>query len=227
MRYQKLSPSLSLSLYFFKQLKASVICRVSCSEDVHLTMQEYLKISLILSTFGFLKESRPSEPFITDFLVEYKPVTNEQINQEVFPIGTYSYLTQAVIIFLITDLLRYKPLIILLAASGVAIWSLLLWTESLIYLQLVEVIYGTYCATEIAYFSYIYAKTEKQHYQAVTSHTRAAILFGRFVAALSAQLLVYFKVMNYRQLNYLTLISKTIRNLCLSTDSVLQHKYWR
>lgn len=170
-------------------------------------MQEYFKISLILSTFGLLKETRPSEPFITDFIVDFKNITAEQINQDIFPIGTYSYLAQLVIIFLVTDLLRYKPLIILLAASGVAIWSMLLWLDTVLSLQLVEVLYGTYCASEIAYFSYIYAKTDKEHYQAVTSHTRAAILIGKFVAATSAQLLVYFSIMNYRQLNYLTLIS--------------------
>lgn len=111
------------------------------------------------------------------------------------------------IIFLITDLLRYKPLIILLGACGVAIWSIFLWAESLISLQIIEVIYGTYCATEVAYFSYIYAKTDEEHYQVVTSHTRAAIWTGKFVAALSAQLLFQFEVMNVRQLNYLTLIS--------------------
>lgn len=98
-------------------------------------------------------------------------------------------------------------MIILLGASGVAIWSILLWRDSVLSLQIVEVIYGTYCATEIAYFSYIYAKTDKQHFQAVTSHSRAAILIGKFFAASAAQLLVYFNIMDYRQLNYLTLIS--------------------
>lgn len=170
-------------------------------------MQEYFKISLILSAFGFLKETRPSEPFITDFIVDFKNITVEQVNQDIFPVGTYSYLAQLVVIFLVTDLLRYKPLIILLGAAGVVIWSMLLWTSSVLSLQTVEALYGTYCATEIAYYSYIYAKTDKKHYQAVTSHTRAAILIGRFVAALSAQILVDFDILDYRQLNYLTLIS--------------------
>lgn len=170
-------------------------------------MQQYLRISLILSVFGLLKETRPSEPFITDFIVNFKNITVEQINQDIFPIGTYSYLSQLVVIFLVTDLLRYKPLIILLSACGVTIWSMLLWTHTVVGLQMVEVIYGTYCATEIAYYSYIYAKTEKQHYQAVTSHTRAAVLAGKFIASISAQLLVFYNIMDYRQLNYLTLIS--------------------
>ena len=69
-------------------------------------MQEYLKISLILSTFGFLKETRPSESFITDFIVDFKNVTLEKVNTEIFPIATYSHLAQIVIVFLITDYLR-------------------------------------------------------------------------------------------------------------------------
>jgi solute carrier family 19 (thiamine transporter), member 2/3 len=66
-------------------------------------------------------------------------------------------------------------------------------------LQIVEVIYGTYSACEVAYFAYIYAKTDKENYQIVTSHTRAAMICGRFFAAVSSQLLVYFDVMNSRQ----------------------------
>ena len=93
---------------------------------------------------------------------------------------------------------RYKPLIIVLSTSGIAIWSMFLWTSGKFNLQLVELIYGTYCATEIAYFTYIYAKVDRQHYQQVTSHTRAASLCGRFASASLAQLLVYYKLMNYR-----------------------------
>jgi solute carrier family 19 (thiamine transporter), member 2/3 len=108
---------------------------------------------------------------------------------------------------LIEIVCRYKPLIVLLAAAGVSIWSIFLLADSVLSLQIVEIIYGTYCACEVAYFSYIYAKTDKQNYQVVTSHTRAAMFVGRFVAATSSQLLVFFQIMDYRQLNFLTLSS--------------------
>lgn len=87
---------------------------------------------------------------------------------------------------------------------------MLLWSNGKFNLKLVETVYGTYCATEIAYFTYIYAKVDRQHYQQVTSHTRAAVFCGRFVAASLAQLLVYYKLMNYRELNYITLAGKTL-----------------
>lgn len=60
-------------------------------------------------------------------------------------------------------------------------------------------------ATEVAYYTYIYAKVDKEHYLKTTSHTRAAILAGRFVAGVLGQTLVNTKTMNYLQLNYITL----------------------
>ncbi|XP_050499312.1 thiamine transporter 2-like [Diabrotica virgifera virgifera] len=170
-------------------------------------MQEWLKISLILCIFGFLKEIRPSEPFIYEFLIDrrWRNVTDEEVTQQVYPAGTYSYLAHLVLVFLITDLCRYKPLIILLGASGIVIWSLLLWTKTLFYLLIVEALYGTFCATEVAYYSYIYTKVKTEYYQKVTSHTRAAILAGRAISGILAQLLISFDLMNYRDLNYITL----------------------
>lgn len=117
-------------------------------------MQDWLRISLILSCFGFLREFRPSEPFITEFLSgEWRDLTPEQINREVYPVGTYATLGLLVIVFLITDILRYKPIIIASACAGVVIWCLLLWTTTLWALQLVQVFYGFYMAAEVAYYT--------------------------------------------------------------------------
>lgn len=67
-------------------------------------------------------------------------------------------------------------------------------------------------ATEVAYYTYIYAKVDKKYFQKVSSHTRAAILTGRFLAGLSAQLLVHFDAMDYRDLNYITLGGELLLN---------------
>lgn len=54
----------------------------------------------------------------------------------------------------------------------------------------------------------MYAKVEKNKYQRVTGNARAAILVGRFTASVIAQLLVSFDIMNFRDLNFLTLGGK-------------------
>ncbi|KAJ3652560.1 hypothetical protein Zmor_018514 [Zophobas morio] len=138
-------------------------------------MEQWMKISLLLCLFGFLKEMRPSEPFYYEFIIGHlEDVTEDQILKEAYPLGTYSNLVCLVILFLITDICRYKPLIILLGLSGIVLWSLLLWTYDFVGLMVMETMYGLFHALDVAYYSYMYAKVDKEHYQKVTSHTRGA-----------------------------------------------------
>lgn len=59
-------------------------------------------------------------------------------------------------------------------------------------------------ATEVAYYTYIYAKVDREHFQKVTSHTRAAVLAGKAFAGITGQLLISFNVLDYRQVNFIT-----------------------
>ncbi|XP_058446120.1 folate transporter 1-like [Malaya genurostris] len=169
-------------------------------------MEQWQRVSLILCIFGFLKEFRPSEPFVFQFLTgPWHNVTVEQVVQDVFPIGTYSYVAQLVVVFLITDYFRYKPLIIVAGLAGTLVWSMFVWTTSLRALQVMELFYGTYMAAEIAYWTYIYAKVDRKHYQKVTSHIRSATQAGRFLAATASQTLIYYEITDYLGLNYIAL----------------------
>ncbi|XP_063835507.1 thiamine transporter 2-like [Ostrinia nubilalis] len=174
-------------------------------------MKAWLRISLILCLFGTLREIRPSEPFVTEFLLgEWRNITEEQLNQQVYPVGTYSYLAQLVVIFLITDFLRFKPVIILSGLSGISVYAVLLWTSSLEWLQVSQFLYGMYMATEVAYLTYIYAKVDSSKYARVSSYTRIAALTGRFVSGVSSQLLTHFQLMDFRDLNYITFTAQIL-----------------
>lgn len=107
--------------------------------------------------------------------------------------------------FLLTDLIRYKPAIILCGISGAATFTVIRFGTTIPHMQIVEILYGLFLSTEVAYFTYIYAKVNKQHYQQVTSHTRGAFLCGRFVSGVVAQLTTSFNVLDYEQLNYLSI----------------------
>ncbi|XP_068156249.1 thiamine transporter 1-like isoform X2 [Drosophila tropicalis] len=177
-------------------------------------MKEWLKISCLLCVFGFVREIRPSEPYVTEYLLgPWRNITETQLTQDVYPVGTYSHLVQLVFVFLITDFLRYKPLIITIGAAGVIIWSMLIWTTSLLSLQILELFYGTYMAAEVAYYTYIYAKVDKKYYPRVTSHTRAAMFVGKLVSGITSQLMINLDVMNYKELNYITLTTQIIAML--------------
>lgn len=98
----------------------------------NIVMKEWIKLSALLCVFGFLKEIRPSDPFMFEFLAgPWRNLTADQVVQDVLPVGTYSHLSHLVVIFLITDLSRYKPLIIVSGAAGTVVWALFLWTKSL------------------------------------------------------------------------------------------------
>ncbi|XP_017845304.1 thiamine transporter 1 [Drosophila busckii] len=171
----------------------------------------WLKVSCLLCVFGFLREIRPSEPYHAEILLsDWYNVTQEEVNRSVYPIGTYSYLALLIVVFLITDFLRYKPLIIANAFTGILIWSGLIWTKTLLGMQIVEVFYGFYQAMEVAYYTYIYAKVEKKYYPRVTSHTRAAMLVGKLFAGLLAQVLISFQWMDFRQLLYISAGSQVL-----------------
>jgi solute carrier family 19 (thiamine transporter), member 2/3 len=85
------------------------------------------------------------------------------------------------------------------------LWSLLLWTTTIQALYAVQLCYGFFMAAEVAYYTYMYAKVERQKYQKVTGHARASLLSGRFIASILAQILISFELMDVRQLNYISL----------------------
>ncbi|KAH8403136.1 hypothetical protein KR222_005775 [Zaprionus bogoriensis] len=174
-------------------------------------MENWLKISLLLCLFGFFREMRPSEPFVTEYLSgDWRNLTTEQVYQEVYPFGTYAVLAQLVIVFLVTDLLRYKPIIVLSSLAGIVLFALLLWTRTLLELQIAQIFFGTFMAAEVAYYTYIYAKVDREHYQVVTGHTRAAILVGKFLGGVLAQVLVSTDAMSFRELHFISLATQII-----------------
>ncbi|XP_048005784.1 thiamine transporter 2-like isoform X2 [Leguminivora glycinivorella] len=115
-----------------------------------------------------------------------------------------------IVIFLITDFLRFKPVIILSGLCGISIYAILLWTTSIEWLYVTQVLYGLYMATEVAYYTYMYAKVEESKYGRVTSLARVAALAGRFVSGVTAQLLTHLHLMDYRDLNYITLSAQIL-----------------
>lgn len=166
----------------------------------------------LLCSFGFMKEMRPSEAFLTLFLTgEWKNLTIGEVNNEIYPWWTYSYLIWLVPVFLLTDFLRYKPVLILDGAAAIGAWSLLLWTQGVTAMKCVEVFYGLFTAGEVAYFAFLYVEVPKEHFKKISSFTRAATLIGKFVSFLLAQILYSFNVLDYYDLHIFSFVS-----LCLA-----------
>lgn len=169
-------------------------------------MEKWLGPCLLLSAFGFLKEFRPSEPFVTEFLVgPWKNFTVQQVMQDIYPVWTYSYLVLLFIVFIVTDLLLYKPVVVFEGISLVITWCLLIWGQGIAAMQAVEFVYAASTASKVAYSTYIYTQVPVAKFQIVTAYTKAALLTGRCFAGILGQILVATGTCDYLALNYISL----------------------
>ncbi|VDI71565.1 Hypothetical predicted protein [Mytilus galloprovincialis] len=71
-------------------------------------------LTFLVCLYGFLKEYRPSEAYLSDYLTgPWKNLTIKEVNDEIYPVWTYAYLVWLVPVFLLTDYLRYQPMLAL------------------------------------------------------------------------------------------------------------------
>lgn len=128
-----------------------------------------------------------------------------QVFNEIYPVWTYSYLVLLFPVFLATDFLRYKPVVLLQGLSLIVTWFMLLYAQGLLAIQFLEFFYGIATATEIAYYSYIYSVVDLSMYQKVTSYCRSATLVGFTVGSVLGQILVSVAGWSLFSLNVISL----------------------
>lgn len=133
-----------------------------------------------------------------------------QITNEIFPVWTYSYLVLLLPVFILTDYVRYKPVIILQGISFIITWLLLLFGQGVQTMQILEFFYGMVTATEVAYYAYIYSVVSPEHYQQVSGYCRSITLVAYTAASVLAQVLVSLASVSLFHLNVITMISVSV-----------------
>ncbi|VDN05091.1 unnamed protein product [Thelazia callipaeda] len=159
--------------------------------------------TIFICLYGFMKELKVGEPFLYLYQNEVLNLTREQLTNEVYPFSAYSYLLSLIPIFLLTDLLLYKPVMLLEVIGQTIYRGVLVFCPTVEAQKLGMMMYGMASASEIAFFSYIYAKTEKDEYQRVTSYSRASTMAGRMICYLSAQTVILTRIGNYETLQWI------------------------
>lgn len=127
-----------------------------------------------------------------------------------YPVWTYSSLVLLIPIFLVTDFLRYKPVIILQGFTCVAAFLLILLGSGVHSAQLAFFCYSIAMAADVAYFSYIYSMVQPCYYQRVTSYVKGGILLGNTLGSLLGQLLVPVDRVPLDYLAFLTVLSVSV-----------------
>ncbi|XP_069716950.1 reduced folate transporter [Phaenicophaeus curvirostris] len=158
-----------------------------------------------LCFYGFMTQIRPGESFITPYLLGAKNFTQTEVTNVITPVLTYSYMAVLVPIFLLTDYLRYKPVLVLQSLSHISIWLLLVFGTSVLAMQLMEFFYGITMAARIAYSSYIFSLVAPSRYQRMASYSRSSVLLGVFTSSVLGQLCVTLGSVSFFTLNYVSL----------------------
>lgn len=173
--------------------------------------EPWLYPTVLLCVYGFFCSHRPLEPFLTAFLMgPDKNLTETEVVNEIYPLWTYSYLVLLFPVFLATDYLRYKPVLLLQATSFIVTYAMLIKAQGVRAMQLLEFFFGLATATEVAYYSYIYSVVEPSHYQRVTGFCRCVTLLGSTIGSLIGQILVSVAQVPLLYLSVITLLSSCI-----------------
>ncbi|KAM7399488.1 hypothetical protein PAMP_018757 [Pampus punctatissimus] len=160
----------------------------------------------VLCFYGFFAYCRVAEPFLTPYLIgPYKNISGEVVTNYLFPIWTYSYLAFLFPIFLLTDFLRHKPLIMIQGLSLVTNYVLLCFAPGLPAMIFLQINYAVVSSTEVAYLSYIYSMISVENYQRATGYLRSAMLAGYTFGASLGQVLVSLAELDYFYINAVTL----------------------
>lgn len=82
-------------------------------------MKEWKRVSLQLCTYGFFSAMQPSSHFVFQYLNEFRGVPSDRVSEMYFAQVTYWSVAFLFLALLFTDMLRYKPVLILSALAGV------------------------------------------------------------------------------------------------------------
>ncbi|XP_025202094.1 thiamine transporter 2-like [Melanaphis sacchari] len=177
-------------------------------------MESWKKVCIIVSVYVILREFRPIDPFIIKYL-RFLPekYTIRTLREEVYPMSSYVSVLFIVIIFLITDYLQYKPIIILNGLSGIISYSLLLGSPTIILLKLSQIFLMLFRAAEVAHYTYMFAKIKnKDQYQIAISIVKTSIMIGKCSCGIIAQVLISYNI-SYEYLLYLSILGMVLTTI--------------
>ncbi|XP_043861215.1 reduced folate transporter isoform X2 [Dromiciops gliroides] len=108
-------------------------------------------------------------------------------------------------IFLLTDYLRYKPVLVLQSLSYLSAWLLLIFGTDVLAMQFMEFFYGITMAARVAYSSYIFSLISPARYQRMASYSRSSVLMGVFTSSVLGQICVTVGKVPFATLNSISL----------------------
>lgn len=144
-----------------------------------------------ICAIGFLICFKPSEPFLTPFLLETKQLSEYSVYSLIYPIWTYSYFGFILpIAFIAENLTSYKYLVLSGLVAREVTRLLLLFANGVTAMQAMQVFFGYASASEFLLFSFIFSITPIEYSGVALGLFRGCMLLGHVGSGFLGQALV-------------------------------------
>ena len=107
-----------------------------------------------------------------------------------YPTWIYSYLALLVPLFVITDLTRYKPVVVAYCASYVICYVIWLYGKGIELIKLMQIVYALATACEISFYSYPFNVLYKKIFSKSNLFCKIKIYDSQFIGSVVGQVLV-------------------------------------
>ena len=158
-------------------------------------------IASLLSPFRFVPllllssvaiHFRPSEPYLTPFLIEEADLGIDVVNEVVYPVYTYAYISLLIPVGLLTTITSYRILITIgflfhLVTNTLIILSPLP-TNYYIFIEISFALSQT--IQNCIFYTYIYTVIQAKYYHILTSYLRSVTLLAYVCSAVLGQVMV-------------------------------------
>ena len=122
----------------------------------------------LLCFCSFFVTFRPSEPFLTPYLIDYKGLGADSVNERVYPTWTYCYFAFLLPAGVLGEVVGYRVMIVAQLIALLATYVILIWAEGLQWMQFMQVTYGFASSVQsCVFFTYIYRCTPVELYPIV------------------------------------------------------------
>ncbi|KAJ6797098.1 hypothetical protein M6B38_110935 [Iris pallida] len=143
----------------------------------------------VLLLYSFSSQFLPIEPYFVPYLTSVKHFTNFQVTVDIFPMSVYSQLIFTLLLAPACYYLSHK-VVLTLGALMVLLTYVIAWAgQSLLMMQLMQIIYGLGLAARLVFSPYIFLLVSEEEYQIMTSLTTTFSLLSFMLASELGQLL--------------------------------------
>lgn len=161
-------------------------------EPVSPVSLNYTQVLTGLCVFAFLLNCLPSEAFLTKYLKHDKHLTDDQLNNYVWPADTYATFIFMLPIGLLAEVCGYR----LVIAVGLIFRQLtrliLIFGNGLVAMVAMQVSYAGSSCVNTVFFAYVYMAVPESRYQHATAIVHACFHLGNVVASGLGQILVSY-----------------------------------